>query len=135
MRFVDTNVFLRFLLNDDPEKADACEMIFQRAVNGEESLFTTEMVIAEIVWVLESYYELSKGDVREKLEKILNTQNLDCPNREIIINALAAYEEKNIDYVDAYNASVLKIKGINEVYSYDRHYDRIKWLKRFDPGE
>jgi len=135
MRFVDTNVFLRFLLNDDPEKADACEMIFQRAVNGEESLFTTEMVIAEIVWVLESYYEQSKGDVREKLEKILNTQNLDCPNREIIINALAAYEEKNIDYVDAYNASVLKIKGINEVYSYDRHYDRIKWLKRFDPGE
>ena len=135
MRFVDTNVFLRFLLNDDPEKADACEMIFQRAINGEESLFTTEMVMAEIVWMLESYYELSKGDVREKLEKILNTQNLDCPNREIIINALAAYEEKNIDYVDAYNASILKIKGINEVYSYDRHYDRIKWLKRFDPGE
>ncbi len=135
MRFVDTNVFLRFLLNDDPEKADACEMLFRRAINGEESLFTTEMVMAELVWVLESYYELSKSDVREKLEKILNTQNLDCPNREIIINALAAYEEKNIDYIDAYNASILQMKGIEEVYSYDRHYDRIKWLKRIDPGE
>jgi predicted nucleic-acid-binding protein len=135
MRFVDTNVFLRFLLNDDPEKADACEMLFRRAVNGEESLFTTEMVIAEIVWVLESYYELVKSEIREKLEKILNTQNLDCPNREIIINALAAYEEKNIDYIDAYNASILKKKGINEVYSYDRHYDRIKWMKRIEPGK
>jgi len=135
MRFVDTNVFLRFLLNDDPEKADACEMLFRRAIEGEESLFTTEMVMAEIVWVLESYYELSKSDIRDKLEKILNTQNLDCPNREIIINALAAYEEKNIDYIDAYNASILKMKGIDEVYSYDRHYDRIKWIKRIEPGE
>jgi len=135
MKFVDTNVFLRFMLNDDPEKADACEMLFRRAVNGEESLFTTEMVVAEIVWVLESYYELTKNDVREKLEKILNTQNLDCPNKEIIINSLAAYEEKNIDYIDAYNASILKMKGINEVYSYDRHYDRFKWIRRTEPGE
>ncbi len=134
MRFVDTNVFLRFLVNDDPEKADACEMLFRRAITGEESLFTTDMVMAEIVWVLESYYELRKSDVREKLEKILNTQNLDCPNREIIINALAAYEEKNIDYIDAYNAFILKMKGIDEVYSYDRHYDRIKWMKRIEPG-
>jgi len=55
--------------------------------------------------------------------------------KEIIINALAAYEEKNIDYIDAYNASILKMKGINEVYSYDRHYDRIKWIKRIEPGE
>ncbi len=134
MRFVDTNVFLRFLLNDDPEKADACEMLFRRAINGEESLFTTEMVMAELVWVLESYYELSKSDIREKLEKILNTKNLDCPNREIIINALSAYEEKNIDYIDAYNASILQMKGIDEVYSYDRHYDRINWIKRIEPG-
>lgn len=135
MRFVDTNVFLRFLLNDDPEKADACEMLFRKAVNGEESLFTTEMVMAEIVWVLESYYELGKNDVREKLEKILNTPNLDCPNREIIINALAVYEDKNIDYIDAYNASILKTKEIAEIYSYDKHYDRMKWIKRIEPGE
>ena len=131
---MDTNVFLRFLLNDDPEKADACEMLFRKAINGEEALFTTEMVIAEIVWVLESYYELSRSDIREKVEKILNTQNLDCPNREIIINSLAAYEVKNIDYIDAYNASILKTKGIDEVYSYDRHYDRITRIKRIEPG-
>ena len=134
MRFVDTNVFLRFLVNDDPEKADACEMLFRRAINGEELLLTTDMVMAEIVWVLESYYELSKRDIREKLEKILNTKNLDCPNREIILHALSIYEEKNIDYIDAYNASALQKKGINEVYSYDKHYDRIKWMKRIEPG-
>jgi len=135
MRFVDTNIFLRFLANDDQEKANACEKLFRKAVNGEEFLFTSDLVVAEIVWVLESYYELDKSNVREKLEKILNTPNLDCPNREIIISALAIYDEKNIDFIDAYNAYVLKSKEIDEVYSYDKHFDRIGWMKRVEPGE
>ncbi len=89
MRFVDTNVFLRFMVNDDPVKADACEALFQRAIAGDESLFTSDMVIAEIIWVLESYYALKKSDIRESVEKILNTRNLHCPNREIIISVLS----------------------------------------------
>ena len=134
MRFVDTNVFLRFLVNDDPEKAAACETLFKKAVAGEEILFTTDLVIAEIVWVLESYYELARSEVREKVEKILNTQNLNGPNKDLILNSLAAYEEKNIDYVDAYNAFILKMKGMSELYSYDVHYGRLKWLNRIEPG-
>lgn len=134
MRFVDTNIFLRFLINDVPHQADACEALFRRAIAGEEALYTTDMVIAEIVWVLESYYELARKDVREMVEKILNTRNLACENKEIILHALALYDEKNIDYIDACNACSLKTKGIHEVYSYDRHYDRLNWLKRIEPG-
>jgi predicted nucleic acid-binding protein len=133
MRFVDTNIFLRFLLNDDPQKADACEELFRKAIAGKESLLTSDMVVAEIIWVLESYYELEKQDIREKLEKILNTQNLHCPNRGIIINALSLYVEKNIDYIDSYNAYLLSIHKMSEIYSYDKHFDRLDWLKRLEP--
>jgi len=134
MRFVDTNVFLRFLVNDDPAKADACEALFRRAIDGDETLSTSDMVIAEIIWVLESYYELKKSDIRERVEKILNTRNLSCPNREIIISALSIYDEKNMDFIDAYNAFLLKRDEIDEIYSYDKHFDRIDWIKRIEPG-
>ena len=133
MRFVDTNVFIRYLTNDIPEKADACEKLFAKAVAKKETLFTTDMVIAEIIWVLESYYELQKQDVQDKVEKILNTPNLICPNKNLILNALTAYSQKNIDYIDAYNAYILKEKGIKELYSYDQHYDRVEWLVRMEP--
>jgi predicted nucleic-acid-binding protein len=133
MRFVDTNIFLRFLINDVPHQADACEALFRRAVAGEESLITSDMVIAEIVWVLESYYGLSRTDIRQKVEKILNTRNLDCAGREIIIHALAFYDENNVDYLDAYNACQLKTTAISEVYSYDRHFDRLNWIERLEP--
>ena len=133
MKFIDTNIFIRFLVNDIPQKADACEKIFKNAVAKKETLFTTEMVIAEIIWVLESYYELSQLEVQEKVEKILNTPNLICPHKDLILNALTIYGEKNIDYIDAYKALILKDKGIKELYSYDKHYDRMDWLTRLEP--
>ena len=133
MRFLDTNIFIRFLTDDVPEKADACEKIFKKAVEKEETLFTTDLVIAEIVWVLESFYELPKKEIQDKVEKILNTPNLICPHKDLILSALVLYSEKNIDYIDACNALTLKEKGIEELYSYDKHYDRIDWLTRLEP--
>ena len=133
MRFLDTNIFIRFLTDDVPAKADACEKIFKKAVEKEETLFTTDLVIAEIVWVLESFYELPKKEVQDKVEKILNTPNLICPHKDLILSALVLYSEKNIDYIDACNALTLKEKGIEELYSYDKHYDRIDWLTRLEP--
>ncbi len=133
MRFVDTNIFIRYLTDDLPEKADNCEKIFARAIENKEQLFTSELVIAEIIWVLESYYELQKEKIQEMVEKILNTRNLTCINKNQILNALAIYAGKNIDYTDAYNAVILREKGIKEIYSYDAHFDRIPWLKRIEP--
>ena len=133
MRFLDTNIFIRFLTDDVPEKADACEEIFKKAVEKRETLFTTDLVIAEIVWVLELFYELPKNEVQGKVEKILNTPNLTCPHKDLILSVLILYSQKNIDYIDAYNALILKENGIEELYSYDKHYDRIDWLTRLEP--
>ena len=133
MRFLDTNIFIRFLTDDVPEKVDACEEIFKKAVEKQETLFTTDLVIAEIVWVLESFYELPKNEIQDKVGKILNTPNLICPHKDLILSALILYSEKNIDYIDAYNALILKENGIEELYSYDKDYDRIDWLTRLEP--
>jgi predicted nucleic-acid-binding protein len=133
MKFIDTNIFIRFLTNDIPEQAEACDHIFRDAAEKSEKLFITEMVIAEIIWVLESYYELPKKEVQEMVEKILITPFLFCPQKDIILNALTLYGDKNIDYIDAYNASILRELEIKEVYSYDRHFDKIGWVSRMEP--
>lgn len=133
MKFLDTSIFIRFLTDDVPEKADACEEILKKAVEKQETLFTTDLVIAEIVWVLESFYELPKNEIQDKVEKILNTPNLICLHKDLILSALILYSEKNIDYIDAYNALILKENGIEELYSYDKHYDRIDWLTGLEP--
>jgi len=133
MRFIDTNIIIRFLTDDVPEKADACEEVFKREARKDERVFITDLVVAEIVWALESVYGLSKKEIQDKVEKILNTPNLFCLHKDIILGALILYAEKDIDFIDAYNALILKEKGIKELYSYDRHYEQIEWLTRLEP--
>ena len=109
------------------------EELFKKIIKDEEQLFTSELVIAEIIWVLESYYGLSKEDVKEKIEKILNTKNLFCPNKDILYESLALYLLKNIDFIDAYNSLIMKQNNISEIYSYDLDFDRLDGVRRIEP--
>ena len=54
MRFLDTNITLRYLTHDDDAKAEACYRLFQRVERSEEELFTCEAVVAEVACVLSS---------------------------------------------------------------------------------
>ena len=57
--FIDANIFLRFLTRDNIEKQKKAENIFKKAISGEIILITTDLVIAEVVWTLESFYNVS----------------------------------------------------------------------------
>jgi uncharacterized protein len=133
-RFVDTNVFLRFLTNDDPAKAKRAEMLFKNAVDGKARLRTSLLVIAEIVWTLESFYGLEKEDIAEKISIILNTPNLSCPEARSIRSAMHLYVDQNIDFIDAYHAFYMKDAQLSEIVTYDRkHFGRVSWLRIVEP--
>jgi predicted nucleic-acid-binding protein len=132
--FVDTNVFLRFLTNDDPLKARKSELLFRAAIEGKKRLRTSVLVIAEIVWTLESFYGLEKSDIAEKVAIILNTRNLACDGAPLIRQALDLYSNQNIDFIDAYHAFYLREESIRQIISYDRkHFGRVKWLELSEP--
>jgi Predicted nucleic-acid-binding protein, contains PIN domain len=94
--FADTNLFLRYLTNDIPQQADAVETLLRRAAAGEVTLLTNSLVIAEIVWVLETVYRLSRPSIAEKVRAILNTPGLEVPEAEILLQAIAWYKEQNL---------------------------------------
>ena len=128
--FVDTNVLLGFLTNDDPAKAKRAETLFRDALRGKIRLATSLLVIAEIIWTLESFYKLEKPDIASKVEKILNTPNLDCPEAPLLFMALDLYIHANIDFVDAYNAFHMKEHGLTQILTYDRkHFARVAWVQ------
>jgi predicted nucleic-acid-binding protein len=128
--FLDTNVFLRYLTDDLPEQAQAVEQILQRAAKGKVALRTNALVIAEIVWTLESYYERSRAEIREQVLAIVNTPGLDVENADIITEAAFLYADQNVDFIDAYNACWMKREGLARVYTFDvRHYRRFEGIR------
>jgi len=132
-KFIDTNMFLRYLTKDDPSKFDKCREVFKKAVEGKIELATSGIVIAELIWTLLSYYKVPKADVIEKISIIVSTESLFIPDKDIIIDALVLYSMKNIDYIDAYNAVFMKYHGLNKIYSYDADFDIIEGVKREEP--
>ncbi len=115
--FVDTNLFIRYLTNDDPAKADRVERLLDDAAAGVVKLVTTEMVIAEVVWVLESGYALKNTDIAPLVRGILATPGLDVINGVQVARAVELYETANIDFIDGYIAAVMEKQGITELYS------------------
>lgn len=133
MDLVDTNIFLRFLLADNPSQSLRCKKLFESAQKGKVELMTSEIVIAEIAWVLHSFYEESRENVAEKLRKILLFKGLFVPNRGVLLLATQKFESQNVDFIDAYNYALAVKKRIGKIYSYDRDFDKLEGIKRIEP--
>ena len=132
--FIDTNLFIRYLTNDDPAKAERVELLLSEAAEGKGRLITAEMVIAEVVWVLESSYGLKSAEIAPLVRAILATSGLDVINAPLVARALEYYESSNIDFIDGYIAAVMEKQGITELYSFDRkHISRIQTISRKEP--
>ncbi len=124
--FVDTNVFLRFFVKDDESLYVKAEELFEKTEKGELKLETTDIVIAEIVWVLESYYGFSKSEIKEVVETILETKNLKVANHSRVKEAIDLYSSGKMDFIDAYNIAYIKAKDFKKVATFDvKHFKNI----------
>lgn len=133
--FADTNLFLRYLTNDVPEQAEAVEQVLRRAAAGELVLVTNTLVMAEIVWTLETFYQLPRSDIKDKVLAILNTPGLEVADGDLMLQAMTWYTEKNVGFIDAYNAAWMRGLGLTIACTFDRkHFSRLEGVTVMVPG-
>ena len=88
------------------------------------------MVIAELVWVLESFYQLKPDAILELVEGIVNTSGLDVTDKSTVISALRLYKNRNIDFIDAWIIEFAKERGIKTIYTFDKkHFRNIEGIE------
>jgi predicted nucleic acid-binding protein len=131
---IDANVILRYLTKEPPAMAEAARKIFDEAISGKISLSIIPITIAEVVWVLESFYEYSKQQIAETMTQFLMCEGLEVESLDLLIGALNLYQEKNLDFADAVLPTTALRRGPKMVYSFDRHLDRVDGLKRLESG-
>ena len=137
MKFVDTDIILRYLTRDDPKKAEGCYQLFQRANSGEEILLVSEAIIAEVVYVLRSWragYGLGREEIRARLIPILSLRGLRLPQKQLYFDALNIYASStSFDFEDAVAVAHMQHQGINEIFSYDKDFDAYPGIDRLEP--
>lgn len=132
---VDANVILRLLTNDPPEMAVKAQSLFTRVDDGEIRLFVPEIVVAEVVWVLQSFYHFSPPAITSLLQEFLSHEGLICEDKSGLFIALSLFASKNIDLIDAMVSVQINREGIDDIYSFDQHFERLSGITRLTPGE
>ena len=133
--FADTNLFLRFLTQDPPDQARAAEVTLRRAAAGELTLITTPLVFAELAWTLKSFYKWPLEEIAQVLLALLNTPGLEVESTDRLIQTVVWFEEKNVDFIDAYHAAWLLEQSFNSVYTFDqKHFKRFSQLEVISPN-
>lgn len=99
--WLDANVVIRFLTGKPEDMAEESRVLMEKAEEGSVSLKLTLVVLAEIYWVLFSYYEFSRERIDEVLGQFIKAQGIRIENKKLAEEALSLTAEKDIDFVDA----------------------------------
>lgn len=128
-KVVDANIIIRFLVSDKEEKTKRIKRLFEEE---KEKLILTDVTVAEIVWVLNSYYKQSKEEIVEEILSLLEVSNV-VSNKSLLTQALSYFREYTIDYIDAYLIAYAKENSLPGIVSYDKSIGKVKEIKRFEP--
>ncbi|MGH3959666.1 PIN domain-containing protein [Mycobacterium sp.] len=127
--FVDTNVLVRHLTGDPPDLAARATSYLA----AERELLLTDLVAAETVYVLESFYEAPRDQIAQALRSLVAFDSIVCVDPALLLRAIEVYETDRIDFAEAYLVACAESTGIDRVASFDRSIDRIHTVARIEP--
>ena len=133
--FIDTDVIIRLLTNDDPGKQKRAAKLFEQVEARKLTLVAPDTVIADAVYVLSSkqLYKKSREEVWELLGPLDRLPKFKVKNRRIVLLALAFYATTKLDFGDAMIVAAMEQVDSKVVYSYDTDFDKITRISRRTP--
>ena len=125
---IDTDLIIRFLVNDDSKKANRVKKLLQ---DHRATYMLLDTIMAEIIWVLASYYELEKEQIIEKIRALIHVESISC-NQTLLDQSLSIWENNNISFIDSYMVATAELNNI-PICSYDKKLDTVKTITRVEP--
>lgn len=122
---VDTNGFLRFILDDVPAQKKSFEKLLEEAKQNQLVLFVPQIVIFEIEFTLSKYYHFSKEDIIKRLKSIIAASYLDIQDQDIFQTALKLYSGQNISFVDCFLKTISERERA-ELFTFDKKLQKLK---------
>lgn len=127
--FVDTNILVRHLTGDPPEQAARATRFLADA----DELLLADLVLAEVIYVLESYYEVERPRVAELARSVVGFPAVVTVDGMLLLRTIELFEVERLDFADAYLVASAEASGVGLVASFDRRIDRVGSVGRVAP--
>ncbi|MBJ7458756.1 MAG: PIN domain-containing protein [Thermoleophilaceae bacterium] len=122
--YLDTNVLIRHLTGHPPKLARRSREILE----SEGPLILTDVIVAECVYVLESFYEVDRAEIVLLMRAATALGSIVTPNIAVVRRSLELYEDGH-DFADSYLVACAEASGV-AVASFDRAIDTIGTVER-----
>jgi predicted nucleic-acid-binding protein len=103
------------------------------ALAGGERLLLSDLVLAECVYVLESFYEIGRTRVAELMRTAITLPSVSVLDASVLLRALEVYEVEQLDFAEAYLVANAEATGVGTILSFDRAIDRVETVLRVEP--
>jgi predicted nucleic acid-binding protein len=128
--FVDSNVLVRHLTGDPPDQAELAGRFLRRT----DGLVLVDLVLADVVYVLESVYELPREQVAELARVLTVSRALVVSDRGLLLRAVEIYEQHRLHFAESYLVACAEASGAGAIASFDRAIDRVESIRRLEPA-
>lgn len=125
---LDTNVLVRFLVQDDPLQAQLATKLIDQLTDDAQGFVSREVLI-ELVWVLERAYRLGRAEIAVALDGLLSATELDIEGSDEVAPALELYRNDGFGFADLMIAAAARRAGASEVVTFDRKAARLPGVR------
>jgi predicted nucleic-acid-binding protein len=117
---IDTNILVRYLVNDDPLQARRAKALVDRLDEEESRAYVSDIVLCELVWVLSSCYGFDRAQITLALRKLAAARQLRFASTDNVLRAIGAYEQHKGDFADYLIREHAKAAGCTSVLTFDK---------------
>jgi predicted nucleic acid-binding protein len=122
-------VLVRHLTGDPPDMARRATAV----IASGERLLLADLILAESVYVLESFYEVPRKRVAELMRSAVALPTIETVDPTSLLRALEVYELDRLDFAEAYLVAQAEATGVSTIVSFDRSIDRVDSVARHAP--
>ena len=129
MASLDTNVLVRYLVQEDEQQFLLAKKLIRIAVRAGDTLYIPVTVMLELEWVLRSNFKFSKVQVISTLSALLSSHELSCESETAIEIALTLYVKGNADFADCMHVALAHMAGESPLWTFDRAAAKVDGAK------
>jgi predicted nucleic-acid-binding protein len=126
---LDTNVVLRYLLQDDPDQSRHANRIFEREISASVQGFSNLGVVLETVWILRSVAKQTPAQIAAYVNIVLSTVSLQIQNAQQVFEAVLALKGGTGEFEDALIGALNSRSGCTRTLTFDREATRLPYFK------
>lgn len=129
MASLDTNVLVRYLVQDDDRQLALAKRLIQAALRVGETLYVPITVILELEWVLRSNFGFDKDQIANAISSLLASAELSFESETAAEVALALYQRSRADFADCVHVALAHAAGESPLWTFDRAASKLDGAK------